>query len=584
MFLHMGRMKIVTKKFLPVLAGFVAIGCLPAAAQRQAFVDNNYKGWHLADLGEDSLYGISLDKAYNLLEGKKAKPVIVAIIDSGIDTAHEDLKNILWTNTKEIPGNGIDDDRNGYIDDVHGWNFLGNKSGANLKRDIDERSRLYYRYKDMFFGKNINPDSLNETEQWIFSQWQKAAGQMNVSADERMELALLDITRKAFKKHEQVIRQEMNRDVFTSEDVEKFQPATPKGKQAKMGYITCLKIFGTDQNDATNTAIISDLNEYIDGKKMSIDEKTSRPQDFRKQVINDNYLDFSDRFYGNNDIMGPSPLHGTHVSGIVAAQRDNNIGVQGVANNVKIMMIRAVPDGDEYDKDIALAIRYAVDNGAKVINMSFGKSFSPEKHWVDEAVEYAANKDVLLVHAAGNESHNVDSVDNFPNYDLKEFHTHASNFITVGASGDPHIDNGKMVADFSNYGKSVVDIFAPGVRIYATLPGGNKYGFEQGTSMSAPVVTGVAALIRSYFPQLTATQVKNIIEKSAVHLTNPALVVTIPETNNRVPLSDLCTSAGVINAYNAVKLAEQTKPQPFVAVQPAGNAVPVGSERSVGSR
>jgi len=558
-------MKIVTQKILVFAGLFVALA-FSANAQK------DFKGWHLADLKDDSLYGISLNKAYGLLHGKKAQPVIVAVIDSGIDTTHEDLKNILWTNTKEIPGNGIDDDGNGYVDDIHGWNFLGNKSGVNLKRDIDERSRLYYRYKSMFFGKTINADSLNDTEKWIYSQWQKAASQMDISADERMEFALLDITRKAFQKHEQVIRQELNKDVFTNEEVEKFQPATSKGKQAKMGYITCLKIFGADQNDATNTAIISDLNEFIDGKKQTIDEKTNQPEDYRKAVINDNYLDFNDRYYGNGDVMGPTPLHGTHVSGIIAAQRDNNIGVQGIAGDVQIMMIRAIPEGDEYDKDIALAIRYAVDNGAKVINMSFGKSFSPEKRWVDEAVEYAASKDVLLIHAAGNESHNVDSVDNFPNYDLKEYHAKASNFITVGASGDPHIEDGKIIAGFSNYGKNVVDIFAPGVKIYATLPGGNKYGFEQGTSMSAPVVTGIAALIRSYFPELTATQVKYIIERSAEHLSDPSLVVTIPDTDKKVPLGELCTSAGLVNAYDAVKLAEETKPEPFVSATPVKKA------------
>jgi len=561
--LQLARMKIVTQKITLLFAGLFVFAVLHVSAQVQP---QNLKGWHLADPQDDGLYGISLKKAYQLLDGKKAKPIIVAVIDSGIDTAHEDLKHILWTNTGEIPGNGIDDDGNGYVDDIHGWNFLGNKNGVNLKKDIDERSRLYYRYKNMFFGKNINVDSLNDTEKWIYSQWQKASSQMNISADEQMEIALLDITRKAFKKHEQVIKVEMNKDVFTSDDVEKFQPSSAKGKQAKLGYITCLKIFGADQGDATNTAILSDLNEFIDGKKQTVDEKTNQPIDYRKEVINDNYLDFNDRYYGNGDVMGPSPLHGTHVSGIIGAQRDNNIGVNGIADNVRIMMIRAIPDGDEYDKDIALAIRYAVDNGAKVINMSFGKSFSPEKRWVDEAVEYAASKDVLLVHASGNESHNVDSIDNFPNYDLKTYHAKASNFITVGSSGDPHIGDGKIVADFSNYGKRVVDIFAPGVKIYSTLPGGNQYGFEQGTSMSAPIVTGIAALIRSYFPDLTAVQVKNIIEKSALHINDSSFVVMVPGTDTKATVGDLCTTSGFVNAYNAVKLAAETKAEPFAAV------------------
>ncbi len=526
------------------------------------FAQTNLKCWYQGDIAQDSVYGISLNKAYSFLAGKKAQPVIVAVIDSGIDTAHQSLKGVLWTNTKEIPGNGVDDDGNGYIDDVHGWNFLGNKNGTDLRKDVDERSRLYYRYKSRFVGQAINSDSLNETDKWLYSQWQKAAAQMNISTDEQMEIALLDFTCKAFRKHEQVIRQELNKDIFTNGDVENFKPATSKGKQAKLGYITCLKMFGVDQNNETNTNILNELKDYIEGKKQSLEVKKSQPEDYRKSIINDNYLDFNDRFYGNNDIMGPAPMHGTHVSGIIAGkQADANGGVHGVAAGVQIMMIRAIPDGDEYDKDVALAIRYAVDNGAKVINMSFGKSFSPEKRWVDEAVEYAASKDVLLVHAAGNESHDIDTVENFPNSQLKEYSSKAANFITVGASGDPHVGDGRLVADFSNFGVNTVDIMAPGVKIYSTLPGGSQYGFEQGTSMSAPVVTGVAALIRSYFPALTARQVKFAIERSALHLVDSTIEVKEPGTGRLVNLANLCTTAGLLNAYNAVQLAAEIKPE-----------------------
>ncbi len=528
------------------------------------FAQNNLKSWYQGDIQQDSVYGISLTKAYHFLQGKQPKPIIVAVIDSGIDTTHESLKGILWTNTKEIPGNGIDDDGNGYVDDVHGWNFLGNKDGTDLRKDVDEKSRLYYRYKNRFAGKTINTDSLDESDKWVYSQWQKAANEMNISGDEQMELALLDYTCKSFKKHEEIIKQELNKDIFTSGEVEKFQPATAKGKQAKIGYITCLKMFGVDQDDETNTSIMSELNEYIEGKKQSLEEKKNQPEDYRKKIINDDYLNFNDRYYGNNDIMGPAPMHGTHVSGIIAGEKDNATGVQGIDSNVRIMMIRAIPDGDEYDKDIALAIRYAVDNGAKVINMSFGKSFSPEKRWVDEAVEYAASKDVLLIHAAGNESHDIDTVDNFPNSQLKEYSSKAANFITVGASGDPHIGDGRIVADFSNFGQSV-DILAPGVKIYSTLPGNNRYGFEQGTSMSAPVVTGIAALIRSYFPQLTARQVKFALERSVFHLTDSTVMVRRPGSEQMVSLSDLCSAAGLVNAYSAVQLAAEMKPENVVS-------------------
>jgi subtilisin family serine protease len=255
--------------------------------------------------------------------------------------------------------------------------------------------------------------------------------------------------------------------------------------------------------------------------------------------------------------MGPSPLHGTHVAGIIGAQRDNGIGADGVANNVKVMMIRAVPDGDEYDKDIALAIKYAVDNGAKVINMSFGKGISPEKKWVDEAVRYAELKDVLIVHAAGNDAENTDSTGNFPNPELKQLKRKASNFITVGASSDPKV-SGDYVADFSNYGKNTVDVFAPGVKIYSTVPGGHTYGFLKGTSMASPVVAGVAAVIRSYFPELSARQVKLAIEKSAA--IDRTIKVTKPGSKDMVPVTELSEAGGWINAYQAVKFAATLQP------------------------
>ena len=465
------------------------------------WAQKDLKGWHLRDMQQDSFAGIILEKTYSVLKGKPFTPVIVAVIDSGIDTTHEDLKNILWRNPKEIPGNAKDDDQNGYIDDYTGWNFLGNKNGTNLRNDVAERSRVYYRFKDKFDGKQIDTASMTTDEKWQYEEWQKAAAQMSIDPEEKMQVQMLEIICKTLKKNDVVIRSEMQKDEYTPVELEQFQPESSKGKQAKMGYITCLKMLSHD-DEQTNKLLIAELEEYVEGKKRSLESKMTRPPDYRAQIIGDNYFDINDRFYGNNDVMGPDPMHGTHVSGIIAAERNNNTGMDGVADHVQIMMIRAVPDGDEYDKDVALAIKYAVDNGAKVINMSFGKSFSPEKKWVDEAILYAASKDVLVVHAAGNEAHNVDSVDNFPNAELRTFNMKAENFISVGASGDKNISDGKIVAAFSNYGKKTVDVFAPGVKIYSTVTGGNQYGFHDGTSMAAPVVSGLAALIRSYYPAL----------------------------------------------------------------------------------
>ena len=529
------------------------------------------KGWHLLDLKQDSFYGISLQRTYQFLQGKSYKPVIVAVIDSGIDTLHEDLKNILWTNPKEIPGNGIDDDGNGYIDDIHGWNFLGNKNGNNLKKDIGEVTRVYYRYKSKFAGRDIDIDSLSEAEKDQYHAWKKASEQMNADSDEETELRLLGIAYKTFKKHDEVLCKVLDKKQYTGEELEKFQPSTQAGKQAKMGYLTCLKLLGIEA-DETNTAILSDLNEEMEEKQQALTAKSVAPPNYREQIIKDDYFNLDDKFYGNNDVMGPGPMHGTHVSGIIAADRLNGIGIDGIADHVKIMMIRAVPEGDEYDKDVALAIRYATDNGAKIINLSFGKSFSPEKNWVDDAIYYAQSKDVLIVHAAGNDARDIDKQENYPNPELKAFHLKANNFITVGASGDPRIANGKLVADFSNYGHDNVDVFAPGVKIYSTLPGGNEYGFEKGTSFSAPIVAGIAALIRSYYPGLSAKQVKYAIEKSAIPVTD-TLHMVLPGDNQKVTMYQLCKTGGLVNAYAALQMASTLVPEADIKQTITGNTV-----------
>lgn len=518
------------------------------------------KGWHLLDPIQDHYYGISLDKAYQFLKEhhKTSKPVIVAILDSGVDTTHEDLKQVLWTNPKEIPGNGIDDDGNGYIDDVHGWNFLGGKDGRNIKKCSDERTRIYHRFKEEFLGKQIDTTTLTASEKYNYTIWKKAASELNFSNEEQTELMYVEITTKAIKRHDKVLRKEMGVDEYTLDVLEKFEPTNKPAKEAKLGYITCMKMIGIDP-DEKNTTTIEQLEEYVDGKKSAFESKETVPVDYRAQIIKDNYQNFSDKYYGNNDIMGPNPMHGTHVSGIIAAKRNNGIGMDGIADNVQIMMVRVVPDGDEYDKDVAEGIRYAVDNGAKLINMSFGKSFSPEKAWVDSAIRYAASKDVLILHAAGNDAADNDQKENYPSAYFNQWNYKAENFINVGASSDPKI-SGSLAADFSNYGKQNVDVFAPGVKIYATLPRGNQYGNLKGTSMSAPVVTGLAALIRSYYPDLTAVQVKKIIE-SSVSIPDTALPNIKPGPQAvPVPFSTLSKTGGIVNAYYAVSAAELTKP------------------------
>lgn len=512
------------------------------------------KDWHLQDRAQTGYYGISLDKAYDFVKQKKikSKTVIVAVIDSGIDTLHEDLKPVLWRNPKEIPGNGIDDDKNGYIDDVHGWNFIGGKDGRNVKKDSYEAARVYHNFKSKYDGKTIDESKLTKEDLEEYTTWKKA--QKKIMGDEEgggMDINVLRNFANNLKKADSTLKIALKKDVYTGNDVKAFTPENADDKKARstmMGIMS--QNGGLDQQ---NKDFMEGLIGYVESQEAKELAKTQAPEAYRKNIVQDDETNVNDRNYGNNDIMAETSFHGTHCSGIIAAAW-NDKGIKGVASDVRIMTLRAVPDGDEHDKDIANAIRYAVDNGAQIVSMSFGKDFSPEKHWVDDAVRYAESKGVLLVHAAGNDAKNIDVEDNFPNPIYKDTKKKSSTFITVGASGDPK--NGGVTASFSNYGKSEVDVFAPGVQIYSTIPGGTTYGNASGTSMACPVVAGTAAFLLSHYPNLSARQLKEIIEKSSVKLEEK---VNKPGSEDQVLLSDISKTGGLLNAYEAIKLASTVK-------------------------
>ena len=533
------------KNFSLLLGTLVfSLGAIAQPNMKPVSVPN---GWHLTDQSSTGFYGISLDKAYDFLKTKnlKSKVVTVAVIDGGIDTTQEDLKAILWTNTKEIPGNGIDDDKNGYIDDVHGWNFLGNKDGRNVKEDSYEAARVYYALKNKWQGKDesaVTPKEKAEYEMYLAAK-QKVVGEVDVQQSAALKQIL-----PRFKAGDAIIRKELGKEEYNGNDLQNYNSQDPTASFVKGMVLNISK--ANNSFDITNTQLISEL----EGEVRKFDNASNPPPNYRGDIVGDNERDINDRFYGNNDIMTATPMHGTHCAGIIAAIRNNNKGIDGVADNVRIMMVRAVPDGDEHDKDIANAIRYAVDNGAKIISMSFGKDFSPEKKWVDDAFRYAESKGVLLVKAAGNDNKNIDSLATYPSSTYLDGKGRASNVITVGASGDPL--NGGLVAKFSNFGVKEVDVFAPGVNIYSTIPGVHSYGNLSGTSMACPVVAGVAALLLEYFPNLTPQQLKMAIEKSAVV---PGLKVTNPETRDQVELAEISKTGGIINAYGAVKYASTIK-------------------------
>ncbi|PSR10613.1 MAG: peptidase S8 [Bacteroidetes bacterium] len=506
------------------------------------------KNWPQLDLTKDGFPGMSTDKAYaELLAGKGGQTVIVAIIDSGVDAEHEDLADIMWVNKNEIPGNGIDDDQNGYIDDIHGWNFIGGKDGQNINAENLEIIRMYRQYKTRFDGVDVAKLSKSARKDYNqFKEYEKTIEEKRSSLEPNAllygrTLEMMDDLVEAIGKKPGNIKQA---------DVEKHvEDAGNVGKAAQ--FMNGILDKGEDFADVYGQ--VKGAADYF-GESYNFNWN---PEYDARAIVGDDPANLNDRNYGNNDVEGPDARHGTHVAGIVAAIRGNGIGMDGVASNVRIMSVRAVPNGDERDKDVANAIRYAVDNGATVINMSFGKGESPYKAAVDDAVRYARSKDVLLVHAAGNDGKENQFDNNYPNdkFAKKGFlkPKYADNWIEIGAMGPANDEN--LTADFSNWSADKVDVFAPGVEIYSTVPN-NEYEDLQGTSMAAPMVAGLAALLRSYFPDLTAEQVKQIIMDSSV---KPQQMVNVPGEDGKATLSKLSVSGGIANTFRAVEMAIQTK-------------------------
>jgi subtilisin family serine protease len=533
---------------LKTLTAALILALSSAQAQQKA-----PENWFTLDPGTDKVAGTSADAALKMLKekGKKGQTIIVAVLDSGVDANHEDLKPIMWVNPNEVPNNGIDEDGNGYVDDIHGWNFIGGKDGKNVHHDTYELTREYVRLKNRFAG--TEPAKLYgdaKKEYAYYEEIKKAFEERRAEAEEQkagME--------SQFVKYDNAFaaaQKALNKKEIVEADMEAL-------KKADKDAATALeKLFKNGVTQADFEKQKAEALEYYNGQL----NYGLNPDYNPRTIVGDNPNDVNERFYGNNDVQGPDAFHGTHVAGIIAAVRNNDIGIRGVADNVRIMSVRCVPDGDERDKDVANAIRYAVDNGASIINMSFGKGYSPNKKLVDDAIKYAEEHDVLLVHAAGNDAENNDTDPNFPNDMYAEpmkkglfgKQKNATNWMEIGAlswkSGE------KRVASFSNYGKKNVDLFSPGVAIYSTIPG-SKYGNAQGTSMAAPAAAGVAAILRAHYPELSAAQVREVMMKSVVPQNDGE--VFKPGSTEKVNFSELCASGGVVSTTNAVALAEKTK-------------------------
>lgn len=508
---------------------------LSAAAQKHA-----PQNWFNLDWETDKFPGVSTNKAYiELLKGKTPKPVVVAVIDGGTDINHEDLKDIIWVNQKEIAGNGIDDDKNGYVDDVNGWSFISGKD-SDVREDNYELVRMYKSLQPLY--AKTDSSGMDDKSKKAFREY---IGIRNKFLEKKEENSRMFELLGGMMQALNTIRQVTGSDNPSLKRIKAFEPSTTMEGLAKKNLLKFNK-YGMDI-PALSRQLQAEMDYY--GKAV----KYSYNPDFdTRTIVGDNYENLSECCYGSNRVSGPKGEHGTHVAGIIGAVRDNGVGMNGVANSVRIMVLRAVPDGDERDKDVANAIRYAANNGASIINMSFGKDYSPDKKTVDEAVKYAMSKDVLIVHAAGNDSKNTGIENNFPNPEYADGSGFAPNWIEVGASS--WRTKKYLTADFSNYGKERVDLFAPGVDIYSTLPG-QSYGSYNGTSMAGPVTAGVAAIIRSYYPQFTAAEVKEILLQSVTTVKKKVLIPG--ENHKKTKLLELCRSGGIVNAFQAVKLAEE---------------------------
>ncbi len=521
--------KFILKLILPALIGGYFSG---ATAQ----VDKNILNWY-----NNHKQGMGTDKALKSLKKKNPETVIVAVIDSGIDVEHEDLQGKIWVNTKEIPGNGIDDDGNGYVDDIHGWNFLGNSNGENQGPARLEVTRIYANLRTKF--ADVAEEDVADADRKDFELYLEVKEE--VESNRKQYEQIIEQT-KQFKTQmlpmlPKMIGNIIGKEDFTEKDLRKWKPEDAQGKQMKQIAKALLS------GELTEEAI----DRQIDQIQSMIDHHYNPDYDDRS-LIGDDYLDMTQVNYGNNDVTGPDAMHGTHVGGIIGAIRGNKLGGDGVADNVLLMSLRAVPDGDEFDKDIALAIRYAVDNGAKIINASFGKAYSQLPQELYDALRYAEENDVLFVHAAGNSALDLHENPNYPvnmfSFQDKPF----TNYLSIGASTRVHEE--ELPASFSNYGQTKVDVFAPGFEIYSTVPG-NKYEKQQGTSMAAPMVSGVAAILKGYFPEFTMAEIRQIILDSVTDFSETDQ--TKPGTEELVKFGILSATGGVVNVRQAVKLAQE---------------------------
>ncbi len=516
-------------------------------SKKQQLTKAEKRNWHLKDIYTDSIPGISLEKAYDFLIDKKGDTIIVALIDTELDIDHKDLKNQIWINKDEIPNNGIDDDTNGYVDDINGWNYTNTEIGDEIPYSSYSYTRIIRKYDSIFKNKKLS-SSISPSQKKLFYEYERALERHEREKEERLNnINRYNNINDNFNKTDSILLSYFPRSNYTINQLDSLRKTIVDS--TLISEIDNMKSF------LKNKVSIKRTNRYLKREYRTLNTLLNVNHNDR-EIQRDNSSDITDIHYGNNNIQGTKKIsHGTQVVSILAASRDNDIGINGITNLVKVIPVAISVSGDEFDKDIALAIRYAVDNGAKIINMSIGKEFSMHPTWLKEAIQYAEKNDVLIVSSAGNKSYNLAVEFDYPD-DYDENGEYAKNFIKVGASS--YKADSTLVWLSSNYSQKNVDIFAPGHKIYSQSR--KRLGFYSGTSYASPIVAGIAALIRSYYPNLSAVEVKEIILASGISF-DVDVVQPYPygekQPKEKIPFSSMSKSGKIVNAYNALLLAEE---------------------------
>ena len=527
--------------------------------------------WYNCSFDKDGVYGAEVNKAYDFLKGKKIKKrPVVALIGAGMDIEHEDLKQAIWVNSKE-KADGKDNDKNGLVDDINGWNFLGGKDGQVMEATMREGDREFLRLKDkyadyIFDGKNYNkvidgkltkvadPENIDE-----YNYFFKKVLPESPVAGSYCGWQLTYVLKAYADKFDQMMKERFpGKELTEAEFGICYDPKAPRDSLSEVAFMMCAMGFGVYKTDKWETVYAGIRSGgQIEQAKAEYERKVGQfGSDGRKDIIGDNYLDINDNKYGNKVLLTADATIGTMEAGIIVAKRENGLGSNGIMDQAEIMTLRVAANGEPYLKDIALAIRYAVDHQADIIMLPVQNTLYPEdqKKWISEALEYAESKGVFCVTPAWEGAQDLAVETYYPNRWMtgKKELTNLMVVCSSDKNGNPSMN--------SNYGAKEVDLYAPGMEIYSTYTG-DTYQSGTGLGLAAATTVGVAALIKAYYPHLTGTQIRNILLETVTSRKDAevekGIVVDGKPTQDLFLFGDLCLSGGIINAYQAVVAADK---------------------------